>query len=346
MDPLTLRAERALLGAMVEDPALVGRLRVRPSEFGDGWHANVYTAIRAASQAPTRGPDGWRTAILRASAFVTAADLDDLASACPFPSHGSTYAVMVVEAWARRHLDESAHRLRARGRQLGRDASRVMASDAVAGQDMASAADHMRRVASAIHAHASELSPRMPGPSASRRQGASRERVRREEAVLAGLLHQDPERNADILRILPAEAFTSAHRREIYQVLTAMHLAGKPVDELTLDWELATHGVPLDARQGHDAARDDQTYAMHLARRECSYEEPVIAAGELVDEYEQSRDRRPAGSARRWGPGARPTARTHGDAPATRTSGRPVLRLVQPPPEVGGPAERGPQQAR
>jgi hypothetical protein len=253
---------------------------------------------------------------------------------------------MVVQAWARRHLDESAHRLRVRGRQLDRDARQVMAFDEPAGLDMASAADQFRRVAGAIHSRARELSPRMPGPSSGRRYGASPERVRREEAALAGLLHQDPERNADILRILPAEAFTNPHRKEIYQVASAMHLAGKAVDELTLDWELAARGVPLDARQSGGAVRDDQTYAMHLARLERGYEEPVTAAHELAAEYRQSRSGHPAGSARRGTPGARQTARARGDAAAVRILGRPVLRLVQPPPEAGGPTGRGPQQAR
>jgi hypothetical protein len=346
VDALTLRAERALLGAMIEDPALVGRLRVRPSEFADGWHAAVYGSIRAARQAPFHGTDGWRAAILQAGPSLTPADLDALAGACPFVPHGLAYGVMVVQAWARRHLDESAHRLRARGRQLDRDSRQVMASDEPAGLEMAGAADHMRRVAGAIHSHARELSPRMPDPSSGRRYGASPERVRREEAVLAGLLHQDPERNADILRILPDGGFTNPHRKEIYQVLTAMHLAGKAVDELTLDWELATQGVPLDARQSGGAVRDDQTYAMRLARLEYGYEEPVTAARELSVEYGQSRSGHPAGSARRGTPGARQMVRARGDAPAERVPGRPVLRLVQSPPEAGGPTGRGPQQAR
>jgi hypothetical protein len=204
----------------------------------------------------------------------------------------------------------------------------------------------MGEVAFAIHEHARELGPQMPGPQSRRRYGASPERVRREETVLAGLLQQDPERNAGILRILPAEAFVNPHRKEIYQVASAMYRAGKAVDELTLDWELAVQGVPLDARQSYGAVRDDHSYAMHLARLECGYQEPVIAAGELAAEYEQSRSAHPASSTRRAGPGARQASRARGDTPAGRVPGRPVLRLVQPPPEAGGPTGRGPQQAR
>jgi hypothetical protein len=235
-----------------------------PQELAGQRHAAVYASIRAAGQARPGSAAGWRPAILRAGRSLTAADLEALAQACPFAPHGPAYAVMVVQAWARRHLDQSAHLLGARSRQLDADSRHVMPFDEPAGQDMASAADHMSEVAVAIHEHARELSPQMPGPQGRRRYGASPERVRREEAVLAGFLHQDPERNADILRILPAEAFVNPHRKEIYQVASAMYRAGKAVDEFTLDWELAGQGVPLDARQSYGATRDDQTYAMYL----------------------------------------------------------------------------------
>jgi len=155
-------------------------------------------------------------------------------------------------------------------------------------------------------------------------------------------VHQDPERNAGILRTLSAEAFTSPHRKEIYQIFSAMHLAGKAVDELTLDWQLAAQGVPLDAGPGGRAERDDQTYAMHLARLDYGYGEPAIAARELAAEHQRYPARRtPHGE-----PGARQTATLRRDATAARVPGRPALRLVQPPPQAGGPAERGPQQAR
>jgi hypothetical protein len=145
---------------------------------------------------------------------------------------------------------------------------------------------------------------------------------------------------------LPAEAFTNPHRKEMYHVLTAMNLARRPVDELTLDWELASRGVPLDARQSYGAVRDDHTYAMHLARLDCGYQEPIVAAAELAAEYWQARAGHPAGSAARLkAVGGRQAGARRGDPSAGAIPGRPALRLVQPPPEAG-PSERGPQQAR
>jgi hypothetical protein len=344
VDALTLRAERALLGAIITDPELALWIRLSPYEFADARHGSVYSTIRMARQTRFAGPDGWRATILQAAASVTEAELDDLARACPFAPHGPAYAVMVVQAWARRYLGHSAEVLGARSTQLGTDAERVMLYDEPAGAEMTFTAEHMREVAAAIHEHARDLSPQVPARSSGRRRGASPERVRREEVVLAGLLRQNPERNADIVRILPAEAFGNPHRQEIYQVARAMYLSGKPVDELTLDWELASRGVPLDARQSYVAARGEQTYAMHLARLEFSYQEPITAARELTAEYGQSRSGHPAGSALRPS-GARPAARTRDSAQEARPPGRPALRLVQPPPQAG-PPEHGPQQAR
>ncbi len=346
MDPLTARAERALLGAMIEDPALAGRVRISPAEFASRRHAAAYESIRAAARArPFQGTEGWRAAILRAGPFLTAADLDALAAACPFAAHGPAYAVMVVQAWARRHLDDSSRALDARSRQLDADSRQLMPSDPTAAVEMAATAGQMREVAFAIHEHARDLSPASPGHSSGRRDSTTPERARREEAILAALLHPAPERDADILSTLPAEAFTSPHRQEIYSVVKAMHMTGKPVDELTLDWELATQGIPLDARQGWHPVNDDQTYATRLARRHHGYQEPLTTAAELAAEHAQSRSGHPAGSARLRTADGRQQARTPGNTPARPVPGRPALRLVQPPPEAG-PAGRGPQQAR
>ena len=347
MDPLTARAERALLGAMIADPALTGRLRISPHEFASERHAAVYASIRAARQAPSAGsPGGWQGAILRAGPSLTAADLDDLVRACPFVPHGPAYAVMVIQAWARRHLDQSAHILAIRSTLLELDAQQVMPWNEPAGQQMTATARHLQRVAFAIREHAWDFGPYAPGPSSGPLHGASPGRVRREEAVLSGLLRHDPERNPGILRVLPAEAFANLHRREIYQVLTAMHQAGKAVDELTLDWELATQGLPLGGRKSGGAARDGLTYAMQLARLNGGHEEPATAARELAAEYERSRSEPPVGSGRRGKPDTGATTRSRGDAPAAKIPRRLGLRLVQPPPEAGGPTERGPQQAR
>jgi hypothetical protein len=345
VEDLTARAERALLGAMITDPALTGRLRISPHEFASQRHAAVYASIRQARHARLPGAERWREAILDAGQSLTGADLDALVRACPFAAHGPAYAVMVIQAWAQRHLDQSAHVLAVQSGLLDMDSRQVMASGQLAGQEMAATAGHLRKVAFAIHQHAREVSPQMPGPQGRRRYGASPDRVRREEAVLAGLLQQDPERNAGILRTLPAEAFTNPHRKEIYQVASAMYRAGKAVDELTLDWELAVQGVPLDARQSYGATRDDHTYAMYLARLDCGYQEPAVAAGELAAEYEEARVAHPAGSARPRAAGGRQAGRRRGDPSADTIPGRPVLRLVQPPPEAG-PSERGPQQGR
>ena len=67
MDALTLRAERALLGAMITDPALARRLRISPQELIGQRHAAIYASIRAAGQARFAGVEGWRALVYRRS---------------------------------------------------------------------------------------------------------------------------------------------------------------------------------------------------------------------------------------------------------------------------------------
>ena len=188
------------------------------------------------------GVDGWRRAILRAAPSLNAADLDAFAAACPFAAHGPAYAVMVVQAWARRHLDHSADALGARSAQLDADSQHVMLFDGPRGWSWRPGPVTCARSPSPFTSTRGRSARRHRVPQVAAARGASAERVWCEEAVLAGLLRQDPQRNAEILRILPAEAFTNPHRKEMYHVLTAMNLAGRPVDELTVDWEARQPG--------------------------------------------------------------------------------------------------------
>jgi hypothetical protein len=166
--------------------------------------------------------------------------------------------------------------------------------------------------------------------------------------VLAGLLRHDAAHSAGIAQVLPAQAFSSPHRQAVYQVLTVMHQAGKAVDALTVDWELASRGVPLDARPRPGAALDDLTYTMRLARLNQGQGESVATARELAVDYWRSRSARPAGNARHEGAGGQHPAQAlgPGNAQARGIPGRRGLRLIQPPPQANGPARPDPQQAR
>ena len=332
MDALTSRAEHAVLGAMVASPALCDRLRrcVKPAEFEDEWHRHVYETIVSVSRGRPLVPDGWREAVLQADPSLTHDDLNALVSGCPDPGHGIVYGTMVVTCWARRHLADSGRAMAARSRELSREASLISRADAPGGREAAMVADHAGQVAKAIRAHAAAIEPRAvlpgqgdPGPG----------QAGREELVLAALLRQWPEQAREILQILRPEAFRDEYRREVFRVLSAMHQATRPVDELTLDWELAAHGLSLRSQGG------GETYGQRLARLRTGYEEAVFAAREIQDQHELGGRPRAAGLGqaakprRLQGlPGTPRQARGAGETP------RPVLRLIQEP----GP-DRGPQ---
>jgi replicative DNA helicase len=333
MDALTSRAEHAVLGAMVANPALCDRLRrcVKPAEFEDEWHRHVYKTVLSVSHGRPPVSDGWREAVLQADPSLTDDDLNALVSGCPDPAHGMAYGAMVVSCWARRHMADSGRALAARSRQLSREASLASRTDA-GGREAAVIADHITKVARAIRTHAAAIGPWETGAGLPGRADPSPGQARREELVLAALVRQWPEQAREILQILRPEAFRDEYRREVFRVLSAMHQAARPVDELILDWELATHGLPLRSRDG------GETYGQRLARLQTGYEVAVFAAHEIQDQHEPCGRPRAAGLGQAGKPRVRSAARTPRQVRGAGEMPRPVLRLVQEP----GP-DRGPQ---
>jgi hypothetical protein len=338
VDALTRRAERALLGAMIADPALARQVRVRPEEFAEACHGDWYRSIRAAGRVGRPVLDGRREAILAAGPSLAPADLDGLVADCPDPGHWLAYEAMVVQAWSRRFLQEAARRAGNRATDVGREARQVAVGDSRAGVSAATAADHMAKVATALQDHASRGRPQMREGMGPEQDSLSAERRWREELVLAGLLRPASQRAAAILRTVTATAFGDSYRRKVFQTASAMHQHGRPVDELTVDWELTMHGVPIAPGS---RAWTAETYGKHLARIEVpSYDAPIDAAREVQALHDQAHGRP---SIRSKVPGAPGPQRVRRDATASARQGQPRLRLIVRPPEGEGPG-RGPEQ--
>jgi replicative DNA helicase len=106
MPNLTRRAERAVLGALLRDPGLLPDLRhLRLDDFASARHAEIFTAIQEARDARSGGSGSSFVAAVALAARSGGAgieELDDIARACPQPSHGAVYARMVQEASLRR----------------------------------------------------------------------------------------------------------------------------------------------------------------------------------------------------------------------------------------------------
>jgi hypothetical protein len=75
---------------------------------------------------------------------------------------------------------------------------------------------------------------------------ASDDDSREEEEVLADLI-QHYWQNSHVLAWLPAEAFTAGARRGVYEAIAALARNDEPVDELTVEWQMARRGAAMHA---------------------------------------------------------------------------------------------------
>ncbi len=114
-----LRAERALLGGVLHDPATHAQMldHVTAADFQRPWHAQVHAAmqrIRARGELP--GPHQVRAELrndpdvpehVHGQAWLLA----DLMHECPRPAHAPAYAGMVAESGIRRVLGQAAARM-------------------------------------------------------------------------------------------------------------------------------------------------------------------------------------------------------------------------------------------
>ncbi|WP_194904777.1 DnaB-like helicase N-terminal domain-containing protein [Catenulispora rubra] len=248
-DPqLALRAEQALIGALLTDP---GRIRdpLNGTDFlKHPTHQAVALEIKAASIYPGALDDPARLIDRIATRLdlpgVDADYLHGLARACPEPGGIAIYARMVAEAQVRRTL--AAH------------ADRIDVPETGPGQD--SGPDHLHRLAQALRRQAelepdiSERSNPAPEPYANTAIAApiaepqTLTRAQQEELILADVL-QHRGRVAEIEWLSP-EVFAPGPRREIYETIITVDSYGEPISELTVEWELD--------RRRNEARQQDQ----------------------------------------------------------------------------------------
>jgi hypothetical protein len=312
----------------------------------------VDTAILAAGRDHPPVPNGWPEAIMRASGptAITKDELDALVNDCPDPRHGGAYGTMVIQAGAVTVLREQARELAARARQLtaaARYPSHGLNADGVESE---MAASHLGKVAAAISKHADNLGPRTIHAAVQEGPDHAAEQEQREELVLAALLKPGRAWVRAMVEGTTPDAFRDRYRRAVFSVLTDMHRTRRPVDPLTVDWELASSGLPV--YQGTNAGADglsEETYTTRLARAEVAQDQAIQAAREM--QREQQRGARPQAGRGERSPEARSQRRGRGTLGQVRAPGAEETwlcpRLVQRPPgrSAGGP-DRGPQQAR
>jgi replicative DNA helicase len=338
MATLTARAERALLGAMLANPAVCSKVRqiVEPGDFHVPWHQRLFQVVVAVSEKGPRDPAGLRAAITRADPSLTRFDLDQLVEDCPNPDHSAAYASMLVFGYSQRYLADRGRELAARAGQLDRDAGILHRTDEAVGNEIAAAAIHLRKLGNALRAHAATMVPDTNGPSIPALRHPATEQARREELVLAALAHLKPADAEEIRWVMRPEAITDPYRRAVLEVVSDMACDGRPIDELTLDWAIAERGLPLRPRGG------GATIGERLAHMPVSLQEGLMAARELQAQQERAGRGPAAGLQQQGKPGSRRVT-------GTRTQGHPVdgqlapiLRLRPGGPRMDG-HDHGPQ---
>ena len=262
MANLTYRAERAVLGALLQDPDLLDDVRfLAPDDFQSRTHRDIFTAITGThSDHPDETGHSFALAVclVASGPEIDVHYLEGLTRACPDLANVAAYGRMVMEAHLRRQLLTHANRLFRDAGDLHFEVGRFSRA---AGPEHGAETfpTHLLKLAHAMWVHARGLDPASgndggPEPSSepheaaltatpTAAEGADRiaepdERSREEEEVLADLI-QHHWQNSQVLEWLPGEAFTAGPRREVYLAIVALSRHEEPVDELTVEWQMA-----------------------------------------------------------------------------------------------------------
>lgn len=234
---LALRAEQALIGALlaepwrIQDSGIYGNLSLKhPTHQAIVREIGGQSMYLGALDDPARLID--RIATRLDLPGVDTDYLHGLARACPDPADIAIYARMVAEAQVRRTLASYAERIELPTINPGQDPEPGY---------LPRLAEALRRQAS-LEPDISEKNNPAPVPyvnSATAEPVSALEtltRARQEELVLADLL-QHRGQVADIEWLSP-EVFAPGPRREIYETILTVDSYGEPVTELTVEWEL------------------------------------------------------------------------------------------------------------
>lgn len=352
---LTYRTEQAALGAMIASPQVAARLAyLRPADFTDLRNQWVYRAVRVLRDSPRPVGEDRRDRIARVaeSHLVDRSYLDELVAACPDPGHGPAYGAMLVQAATYRMLRERAGQIDARAALSRAESRRLAKAGAAEAGQAATPGSLLADTASAIRGHTATLAPPVPAPaepapfsSALAKpagQTSPSPAEQREEAVLSALV-QGHIQARQIFEFLPAAAFTSPARQDIYGATRRLHQAGRPADELTVRWELASRSASAAVMSpaSTPATQVPDGYVTRLASADIGAgQSPLQLARGLDARYRASRPRQPAAGAAA-GPGQAAGASRDRAQQAPRAPGIPLARPQQAP--GPRPADPGPR---
>ena len=294
-DDLINRVERAVLGALITDPGLVPRLEyLEPRDFADDLHRAIYPTRPSRSLRHATAPSSGdrNMAVARAAGRQVSEDyVRELAATCPNPRHATAYGLRLVQAALYRQMSRSAEALGAQAAVLGYAGTRVIQVGAESGPQALDAARHLGLVSAALRRHTTALAPTpataVQSLAVSPARSTSVQELR-EEDVLTALLQEHRESDR-ILSFLPAAAFTSPDRQEIFRAIGRLRQASQPVDELTVIWELRTGSDSSSQTRGNsDVDYGTRTVVMRdLASASGTARSPTKGARELLRQLDR-----------------------------------------------------------
>ena len=269
MKPLTLRAEEALLGAMIASPDIargVQHYLTAPDFLGER-HRELYSAITSALDSESAQGWSWRQRIEAGTRFQSSY-LGRPAAACPEAAHGLSYGALVLQASARRGLSRAGHRITTGSTGLQHDVRRLHDADGTGGRRIGQLAYQAELVARQLRALSRVFNPDATWAIAAPSRPASG-RARQEQRILAALLQHHPQ-SGPVLG-LAADGFTDPEHRDIFRAIKRLHVNARAIDALTVDWELARN----DGNEGTTGLRT----AVTATGREPSYVTTLAADG-------------------------------------------------------------------
>jgi replicative DNA helicase len=304
----SIRAEQALLGAVLSDPAGQQHVLgwVQPSDMRRPYHSQVLAAMqRLQARGVLPGPHEVRKELAKDPDLPTETShrvvyLAELMERAPRDSHAPVYAALVIDGAIHEQLHLAGSRLAqaaeggsldafGQARQVRRDAEAALArwaklpeelrrelptlnhNDRISGE-IARRAKAVRDELARLRDHAwwagdNAIRERLAGIAqqiaetaalsadrAARRHAAREARPRGDEAHAAGAqalrdVAAGPQQLADVARWLKPGHFASREHGELYQIMTDLHAAGKPVDQVTVTWEAGRRGIAMTPGQ-------------------------------------------------------------------------------------------------
>ncbi|SCF77939.1 DnaB-like helicase N-terminal domain-containing protein [Streptomyces sp. MnatMP-M17] len=255
MNPL-LRAEQAVLGAVLLDPGQLTRLDwLAPEHFSRPVHRALFAAMRTlhtnahpavSTKAKAVVPLSWVTdTVAEASRHVrglTAPYAHALITACPRPGNAPLYGRMVLEGAIHRTVTEHAVRLHQAARAdalRGGVEGTLHQADVLAGV----LGDLARRWGTEPRPQAPTTPPAI---AAAEPPLAGMDEVAEDERFLLAVLTDRSGAMDAVAGWLRPDDFADPAHAHLYRRLGALRHRGEPIDRMTLLWEAQRRGLLAD----------------------------------------------------------------------------------------------------